>query len=87
MLSELKYTQVHSKFCRFFDPAAMKYLIEIFQYDDDGAPKLLHRFASDAETPRGAKRKAEVLLRRLRGANGATITNHRGQELFNWRKD
>lgn len=79
--------QAHSKSCRFFGPAAMKYLIEIFQYDDDSVPKLLHRFASDAESPLGAKRKAEVLLRRLRGANGATITNHRGQELFNWRKD
>lgn len=79
--------QAHLRCPGVFRPAAMKYLIEIFQYDDDSAPKLLHRFASDAESPFGAKKKAEALLRRLRGANGATITNHRGQELFNWRKD
>jgi len=65
----------------------VKYTIEIVRHDNNGTRKVLHRFASKAISPGLVKAKAETLLRRARDANGVRITNHRGQEIYNWRKE
>ena len=67
---------------------SMKYTIEIVRHDDDGTRKVLHRFASDANSPVIVKAEATRLLRRrAREANGVRITNHRGLEVYNWRAE
>jgi hypothetical protein len=63
----------------------MKYTIEFIRHDDDGARKVLRRFASNTTSPALLKAKAQSLLRRARDANGIMITNQRGKELYNWR--
>jgi len=67
----------------------MKYTIEIARFKDDGTYDVLHRASSNAIGPKWAKAKAQTLLQsyRGRGANGARITNHHGEEVYHWRGD
>jgi hypothetical protein len=65
----------------------MKYTIEIVWHDDDGTRKVLRRFASKAVSLPPVKAKGQNLLRRARDANGFRIANHRGEEIYSWRKD
>ena len=68
--------------------SAMKCVVEIVRFDDDdGAYKVLRRFASYSINHKAAKGKAGTLLRRTKDANGVRITNLRGEELYRWRKD
>ena len=64
--------------------AFMKFTIEIVRSVTGGREDVLHRTTVDEISPKRAKGKADQLLSgwRGRGASGARILNHQGEELY-----
>lgn len=62
----------------------MKFTIEIVRAGAGGREDILHRTTVEEISPKRAKGKADQLLGgwRNRGASGARILNHHGEELY-----
>jgi hypothetical protein len=65
----------------------MKFTIEIVRAASGEGEGVLHRTVVDEISPKRAKAKADQLLGgwRGRGASGARILNHHGEELYRTR--
>jgi hypothetical protein len=64
----------------------VKFLIEIVRAQQGAEMGVLHRVAVDEMKLKRVQFRAETLLSiwRKRGATGARISNHRGEELLSW---